>query len=98
METEVLRISEFPQVVFESASIENAGGNHLRVRGNLTILGNTRSVVIPVALSHMTDGTFQAQGRYNFKQSTFGIKPSQLGGGTIKVKDELETEFEVYLK
>src|SRR5215475_4538199 len=98
METEVLRISEFPQVVFESTSIENAGGNQLRVRGNLTILGNRQSVVIPLALSHMADGTLQAQGRYNFKQSTFGIKPIQLGGGTIKVKDELETEFEVYLK
>jgi len=46
----------------------------------------------------MADGTFQAQGRYNFKQSTFGIKPIQIGVGTIKVKDELETEFELYLK
>jgi polyisoprenoid-binding protein YceI len=98
METEVLRISEFPQVVFESTSIENAGGNQLRVRGNLTIRGNTQSVVIPVALTHLADGAFQAQGRYNFKQSTFGIKPIQIGGGTIKVKDELETEFELYLK
>jgi polyisoprenoid-binding protein YceI len=98
METEVLRISEFPQVVFESTSIENAGGNQLRVRGNLTISGNTRPVVIPLALTRMADGTFQAQGRYNFKQSTFGIKPIRIGGGTIKVKDELETEFELYLK
>src|SRR5215475_8259606 len=98
METQVLRISEFPQVVFESTSIENAGGNQLRVRGNLTISGNTRPVVIPMALSRMADGTLQARGRYNFKQSTFDIKPIQLGGGTIKVKDELETEFEVYLK
>ena len=98
METEVLRISEFPQVVFESTSIENAGGNQLRVRGNLTISGNTRPVVIPLTLSHMADGTFQAKARYNFKQSAFGIKPIQLGGGTIKVKDELETEFDVYLK
>jgi polyisoprenoid-binding protein YceI len=98
METEVLRISEFPQVVFESTSIENAGGNQLHVRGNLTIRGNTQSVVIPVTLSRMTDGTFQAQGTYNFRQSTFGIKPIQIGGGTVKVKDELETEFELYLK
>jgi polyisoprenoid-binding protein YceI len=98
METEVLRISEFPQVGFESTSVESAEGNRLRVRGNLTIRGNTQSVVIPVALTRMADGTFQAQGRYNFKQSTFGIKPIQIGGGTIKVKDELETEFELYLK
>jgi hypothetical protein len=46
----------------------------------------------------LADGTYQATGKYNFKQTSFGIKPIQLAGGTIKVKDELETEFELYLK
>jgi len=98
METEVLRVSEFPQVTFESTSIENTGGNQLRVRGNLTIRGKTQPVVIPLTFTQLSDGTYRAQGRYNFKQTTFGIKPIQLGGGTIKVKDELETEFEIFLK
>jgi polyisoprenoid-binding protein YceI len=98
METEVLRVSEYPQVVFESTGIETAGGNQLRVRGNLTIRGKTQSVLIPMTFTRMNDGTYQANGKYNFKQSSFGIKPIQLGGGTIKVKDEVETEFEIFLK
>jgi polyisoprenoid-binding protein YceI len=98
METEVLRISEYPQVTFESTGIETAGGNQLRVRGNLTIRGRTEPVLIPLTFTKMNDGTYQASGKYSFKQSTFGIKPIQIGGGTIKVKDELQTEFEISLK
>jgi polyisoprenoid-binding protein YceI len=98
METEVLRVSEYPQVVFESTGIETAGGNELRVRGDLTIRGKTQHVTIPLTFTRMADATYQANGKYSFKQSTFGIKPIQLGGGTVKVKDELETEFEIFLK
>ena len=98
METEVLKISEYPQVVFESTGIGTAGGNQLRVSGNLTIRGKTQPVMIPLTFTRMNDGTLQANGKYSFKQSAFGIKPIQIGGGTVKVKDELETEFEVFLK
>jgi len=99
METDVLRISEFPRIVFESTSIEVAGtANQLKIHGNLTIRGKTQPVVIPVTFKRLADGTYQANGKYNFKQSSFGIKPIQLAGGTIKVKDELESEFELFLK
>lgn len=98
METEVLRISEFPQITFESTGIETASGNQLRVRGNLTIRGKTQPVLIPLTFTRMNDGTYQAKGNYSFKQSTFGIKPIQIGAGTVKVKDELQTEFEISLK
>jgi polyisoprenoid-binding protein YceI len=99
METEVLEVSRYPQVKFESTGIEGpATGQQLRVRGNLTIHGKTLPVVIPVAFMHQPDGTYQAVGKYAFKQSSFGIKPVRVGGGTIKVKDEVETEFEIFLK
>jgi hypothetical protein len=35
-------------------------------------------------------------GATKLKQSEFGIKPISMGGGSIKVKDELELEFDVY--
>src|SRR5262245_50821406 len=48
METDVLSISEFPQITFESTAIERGGGaDQLRVRGNLTIRGKTQQAVIP---------------------------------------------------
>ena len=99
MEKDVLRCSEFPRIVFESTSIESGGApNQLRVHGNLTIRDKTQPVVIPLIFKRLSDGSYQADGKYNFKQSSFGIKPIQLAGGTIKVKDELESEFELFLK
>ena len=99
METEVLRISEYPHVIFESASAKSAGAKgELLVQGTLTIRGTRQQVSIPVTVTQMNDGTYRATGQYRFKQSSFQIKPIQLAGGTVKVKDELRTEFELFLK
>ena len=99
METEVLRISEYPRVTFESTSVERAGEvNRFRVHGNLTVRGKTLPVIIPVTLARLADGTYRASGAYSFKQSSFLIKPIQLAGGTVKVKDEVQTQFELLLK
>ena len=99
METDVLRISEYPQVIFESTGIDRGdAADGLRIRGNLTIRGHTESVTIPIKWSRLDDGTYRATGEYTFKQTTFGIKPVQLAGGTVKVKDEVKTEFELFLK
>ena len=99
MEKEVLRVSEFPRIVFESTSIElGVSANQLRVHGNLTIRDKKQPIIVPLTFKRLGDGTYQADGKYNFKQSTFGIKPIQLAGGTIKVKDELESEFQLFLK
>jgi len=98
METEVLQIMKFAKVTFESTKVERAGSDRFLVHGNLTIRGNTQPVVIPVTLTRGTDGTIQVAGEYKFKQTTFGIKPIQLAAGTIKVKDELQIEFELFFR
>jgi polyisoprenoid-binding protein YceI len=99
METQVLHVSEYPQITFESTGVEPDGAlNRLRLRGNLTIRGKTVPVTVPVMVTRLEDGTYRATGEFRFKQSSFLIKPIQLAGGTVKVKDELETEFELFLK
>jgi len=99
METEVLRVSQYRQVTFESTGIERSGtADALRVHGNLTIHGKTQSVVVPLTVAHLDDGTYRATGEYKLKQTSFGIQPIQLAGGTVKVKDEVRTEFELFLK
>jgi len=99
MESEVLRTAEYPQITLESTGIEKGNTPEaFRVRGNLTIRGKTQPVTIPVTLTRMEDGVYRATGEYKFKQTTFGIEPVQLGAGTIKVKDEVRTEFELFLK
>src|SRR5215467_436018 len=47
METDVLRISQYPQVIFESTGIEQGStAEALRVRGNLTIRGNRQPITL----------------------------------------------------
>jgi polyisoprenoid-binding protein YceI len=99
METEVLNVSEYPRVTFESTAIERAGASdQFRVEGKLTIRGKTQPAVIPVTLTKTSEGTYRAAGTYRFKQSSFGITPIKIGGGTVKVKDELQLNFEISLK
>jgi polyisoprenoid-binding protein YceI len=98
METEVLRISEFPKIAFESTGVSGESAGKFRVNGSLTIRGKTSPVSIPVTVSRLEDGTYRVTGTYKFKQTTFGIEPIRLMGGTIRVKDEIRAEWELYLK
>lgn len=86
----VLDSEKYPEISFRSTSIERIGDAKWKVSGELALHGQTRPVQATVTGS---------QGRYsgtaNFKQTDFGIKPVSVGGGTVKVKDELRIEFEV---
>jgi len=99
METEVLAVSQYPEIKFESTRLERAGtAQQLRVAGKLTIRGKSMPVVIPLTFVKGADGTYRATGRFAFRQTAFGIKPVKVAGGAVKVKDELETEFDIALK
>jgi polyisoprenoid-binding protein YceI len=90
MHSAVLDCERFPQIQFISRSIEAAGDNRYRVSGELTLHGVTRPVVVRV------EGR---EGRYTgsatVKQTEFGIKPVNVAGGTVKVKDQVEIVFEI---
>jgi polyisoprenoid-binding protein YceI len=98
MESEVLRVSEFPRITFESTSVAADSAEKFRVNGNLSIRGKTAAVTLPVAVTRLDDGTYRVTGAYKFKQTTFGIDPIRLMGGTVRVKDEVRTEWELFLK
>jgi polyisoprenoid-binding protein YceI len=98
METEVLRVREYPVITFESTGVTADASDRFRVRGNLTIRGKTAPVAIPVIVSRLDDGSYRVTGSYKFKQSLFGIEPIRLMGGTVRVKDEVRTEFDLFLK
>lgn len=99
METEVLHVLEYPEIRFESTAIQKGSAESaLIVLGDLTIRDKTQRVILRLALMHLTDGTYRAVGEYKLKQTAFGIAPIRLVGGTVKVKDELRMEFELFLK
>lgn len=87
----VLDQEKFPEIHFKSSRIEQTSPQHYRVAGILELHGTKHEVILQV-----TGEPSHYHGTTKLKQSEFGIKPISLGGGSVKVKDELELEFDVY--
>lgn len=90
---EVLDSNRHQEISFASSAVEKKAAGHWTVRGNLTLHGQTRPIVVEVSLK---DGHYL--GSAAFKQRTFGMEPVSVGGGTVKVKDEIKIEFDIVLK
>ena len=90
---EVLDSRRFPQISFQSTSIEISGSNRWRVRGDLTLHGQTRPLTLDVDLEN---GHYR--GSLMLKQRDFGIAPVSVAGGTVKVKNEIKIEFDIVLE
>jgi polyisoprenoid-binding protein YceI len=90
--TEVLDAASHPEIVFRSTTAGSAGAGSWTLNGNLTLHGQTRPVTVEVkeAGGHYT-------GTARLKQTEFGITPVKVAGGTIKVKDEIQIEFDIQL-
>jgi polyisoprenoid-binding protein YceI len=86
----VLHATRYPEIAFTSTSIRPAGRKKWTVTGNLTLHGHTRPVTMEVIQQYEN-----FVGTATIKQRDFGIAPISLGGGTIKVKDEVKIQFQV---
>jgi polyisoprenoid-binding protein YceI len=89
---DVLDVAHFPQIHFASESVEAIGDNRWRVHGQLTLRGQTHPIVLETRLEN---GHYR--GTATIQQTTFGITPIRVAGGTIKVKDEVQIEFDIVL-
>lgn len=91
MGPDVLDAEKFPEIRFKSSKIEQTSPQHYRVNGDLTLHGVTK----PISFEVTSDGDHY-HGTAKLNQTDFGIKPVSAGGGTVKVKDQLELEFDLY--
>lgn len=91
--SQVLDADRYPEIRFRSTAIDPAGKAEWRVRGELTLHGQTHPILVAVK---------EENGRYfgssSFKQTAFGIKPVSAAGGSVKVKDEVTVRFEIALR
>lgn len=87
---EVLDSGRYQDIVFKSAAVESAGQGRWTLRGNLTLRGQTRPIIVQVSLK---DGHYA--GEATVKQTDFGIKPPGKAG--IRAKDEVKIVFDVQL-
>jgi polyisoprenoid-binding protein YceI len=90
MQTQVLESEKYPEISFHSTSIQPTGADAWEVRGDLTLHGQTRPVMTTVQ-KHQDAYV----GHCQLKQTEFGIHLVRVGGGVVKVKDQLDIEFSV---
>ncbi len=86
----VLDTARFPEIRFRSSAVEPAGNGRWSVTGDLTLHGQTHPVRLEVRAQN---GHYQ--GAAELKQKDFGIEPIAVGGGAVKVKNEMRVEFDI---
>jgi polyisoprenoid-binding protein YceI len=87
----VLDAQRYPEIRFTSTRIEQTSPERFQVTGKLELHGVTKQLQFPVS-----DMAGHYTGKAKLKQTDFGIQPVSVAGGTVKVKDEVEIEFDVY--
>jgi polyisoprenoid-binding protein YceI len=92
LSTQVLDANRFPEIRFQSTGVEPKGPEHWIVHGNLALHGTDHPITVEVALK---DNRYR--GSATLKQTDFGITPVTVGGGTVKVRDEVKIEFDIAL-
>ena len=93
METMTLDTAKYPEIAFRSSRIEKLGEGQWKVEGMLSLHGVTQ----PVSLIVKRNGDAYA-GHVTIKQSDFGIKPVSVGGGMVKVKNEVDIDFQIFAR
>ena len=91
MEDMTLEAMKYPQIVFRSSRVEKLPSGEWKVDGDLILHGVTKSVSLKVRQTGDEYTTHTV-----LKQTDFGIKPISIGGGMIKVKDEIELDFQIF--
>lgn len=88
-------VAHFPQASFQSESIRNLGYGRLEVAGKLTIKGQARPLVVPVAITQ-AEGKSVATGSFAVKRLEFRVGDGDWSD-TAMVADEVQVRFKLSL-
>jgi len=92
---DVLDPARYPAMHFKSVAVERAGSDTLKVTGDFELHGHSHRVTVPVSYKQSSTGGLVFSGRFDFRQTDFGLKPESVAGGTVHVKDEVTIKFQV---
>ena len=94
----VLDVQKHPVISFTSRtmSVTKRSGDRITVQvaGDLALHGVTRPLILPVDVQ-LTADQIRADGKAVVRQTEFGIQPVKAGGGTVRVKNDVEVSFSV---
>jgi len=88
-------VPKFPQASFVSSVIKGLGGGKFEVAGKLTVKGNVRDIVVPVALNQ-SGVTTVASGAFVIKRLAFKIGENDWAD-TSMVADDVQVKFKFAL-
>jgi polyisoprenoid-binding protein YceI len=91
MEDMTLETGKFKEISFRSSRADMGPADQWNVEGMLTLHGVTK----PLKLIVKRNGAAYAS-HVILKQTDFGIKPVSVGGGLVKVKNEVEIDFQIF--
>jgi polyisoprenoid-binding protein YceI len=96
---QVLEVSRFPEIVFQSTKVTVTriveGRYKAQIVGNLTLHGVTREAPWILAQVTLQGNELRARAEFALKQTDYQIKPVSVAGGALKVKDELKFNFDL---
>jgi polyisoprenoid-binding protein YceI len=91
---DVLDVERHAEIRFRSTSVKPAGNEgRWRVEGVLELHGKSAPVAFDV-----TAAEGRVKGTAKVSQKAFGIPPISAAGGTVKVRDEVEIDFDVFVE
>jgi hypothetical protein len=91
MQEATLESAKFPELTFRSSRIDKLADGQWKVAGDLSLHGVTKPVTVVVKRAGNS-----YSGHAILKQTDFAIKPITVAGGLIKVKNEVEIDFQIF--
>ena len=99
MHNEVLETARFPEIVFQSTSVTltkiNEENFKAKIIGDLTMHGVKRPGLWIMPKFTLNGDELTATGNFTIKQTDYGIKLVSIAAGALKLKDELEFNFNI---
>lgn len=97
----VLDVVRFGTIHFGSTSISGKqtapGQFDLTVAGEFSLHGVVKAVTVPVHVE-VAGTTLTASGKFQLRQSDYGIEPTTAAGGLVKVENEVSLSFRIAAK
>ena len=87
----ILHTAQHPTISFRSTRVGGSAAS-FAVDGDLTIMGTTQAVTVQGAMS---DG--RVRGSASIRQTDWGIKPYTAFLGALRLRDEVDVEFDLFL-
>jgi len=88
-------VPKFPQATFQSGAVRKLAPGKYEVAGKLSIKGNVRDIVVPVALTQ-TGAITTASGAFPIKRLAFKIGENEWAD-TSMVADDVQVKFKLAL-